>query len=1371
MKARSLSVCVDVYQPWSRLSLVEVAAQCLKTNPPKTERDTSEAGLSVVMAGIHQSACQYASVLLRDQTFSPQTFLEFMAHFHHLCKHLHTQHQSRANRLAAVLSRLDVMSSAAARYKQNLVKLQEEVLETQQRELELLSALDHQRILLEEAQESCVVEENKLYDLEEQISHAHKQVVPVLLSGLKLLSCLNPCDLEEVRHYRDPPEGVVRIMDAVCLLFNRPPGWESAKQLLGQDHFFQELEFFERCSVTAERLQQLALMVHSPQFVPESVQEVSRACESLCLWVKAVFQCCCMQQQLELKQQLEATARHTRAKLNCLTLQKNEAKRRQEEGKIQLEGVREKLKETEKRMQTAERSEREAAAAVEKMETLFTEWRAAEQEAESDHKSLSGDALLLAAIISYLSPFGPDTRSELLNKWRDLSQTGSIKLTLDDPRTPLFTPHASSSSYPPLGFFPIPVSERLPVGRVLGGLQESFPNERMLVKLLLSGNTKRDWVQRWNLLTDTQKHLDILSNSCIHTGEKASLEKETECETVLSADDPDLMHKLDQAAEEGLRVLVTHVERLTPTPRFLERLSRPAGCFLPGLEHLVQPPHPEFCLLLSTDLPAHLLHTEIHPSVLSLVAVLDLSLSSAEIQQLMLTQLLQNKRKKLLRRHSQLQSDKQLLEHKLISEQEFLLDSILQSDSPLLQELLSEELQHHDVLLKAPRNLVKLASTFYQALQELSRLSSDYCFPLQGFISALQEAFIVEGCEVELSNRLVEKLLHHYRPSLYSAHLPALELLLSLALLQHHSRGILLKTLLPHSLQGLNQDMAVYHRPLLGGRETPYIGNPKALYQFLRKHEGPVILTSPNQRGEERTSIHPLNLIHSLAHCGEDTQVQVRVVSFGADREVILSHLNTAATDGHWLVFNNCQLLETWDTQVTTHIHQLISSGATPDSPELQTVVYNSGECIYLHTSVRAMCALPLVVSSCLDLKEQLILSFQQLHSFTQRPSLSGVSSEDMELLMNAAVFHSVILQRHKHRGGRHSWTQEDFLSLVEALLSVATLCQDKAKALQCIAVHLVHGAHVLDSSDREEVDSIAKIFLSGEPHFLSDIIKNTRHFEPSDLLHVLDSESLSDLQLLGFTPDVETDILKNKSLRLNTLLQISQNPPGSKRSSYTQITPSSSSSLLFFRDRLQAVKTFLSHRNLHHCTPSSPEVSHLERRAELLAVYLQHHASSDPPGAFRLSAFRNPRGFLQALRREAALKHCRNISDITLQYQVLSDSSHSLPLDAVYLCGLELRGASWDMQSAALQDSLQPRSLPLVCVKANVRISNRVEKSSDLQEVPPPAASQLPVYLCPLLLHDEGSEDANIIAKIPLYAKLSPVLCSLRRVRLVSLL
>lgn len=65
------------------------------------------------------------------------------------------------------------------------------------------------------------------------------EVEPVFFSGLKILNCLNSPDLDEVRHYRDPPEGVVKIMDAVCLLFNRPPGWASVKQLLGQSNFFQ----------------------------------------------------------------------------------------------------------------------------------------------------------------------------------------------------------------------------------------------------------------------------------------------------------------------------------------------------------------------------------------------------------------------------------------------------------------------------------------------------------------------------------------------------------------------------------------------------------------------------------------------------------------------------------------------------------------------------------------------------------------------------------------------------------------------------------------------------------------------------------------------------------------------------------------------------------------------------------------------------------------------------------------------------------------------------------------------------------------------------------------------------------------------------
>lgn len=56
------------------------------------------ASLSVAMAGIHQSAVQYASVLLSAHPFSPQTYMEFIACFGYLYNLLHEHRQSQASR-------------------------------------------------------------------------------------------------------------------------------------------------------------------------------------------------------------------------------------------------------------------------------------------------------------------------------------------------------------------------------------------------------------------------------------------------------------------------------------------------------------------------------------------------------------------------------------------------------------------------------------------------------------------------------------------------------------------------------------------------------------------------------------------------------------------------------------------------------------------------------------------------------------------------------------------------------------------------------------------------------------------------------------------------------------------------------------------------------------------------------------------------------------------------------------------------------------------------------------------------------------------------------------------------------------------------
>ncbi|XP_067352664.1 dynein heavy chain domain-containing protein 1-like isoform X2 [Channa argus] len=1602
-KALTLSCCVEVYQPWSKQSLVEAAAQCLRSINQKMKREGSESSLPVAMAGIHQSACQYASILLKAQPFSPQTFMDFIACFGYLCKHLQNQ-QHQANRVSSVLAHLDAINIAAENYKKNLQRLQEKVAETQQRKQELHRAVDDQKNLIEEFEKKCIVMENELDQLEEQINQASMEEKTIFQAGLNILKCLNPSDFEEVRHYRDPPDGVVKIMDAICLLFNHPPGWESSKQLLGKSNFFQELEFFDRCSLTCEQLQQLGEIVHSPQFVPESVREVSKACESLCRWVQALYEYCCMQSQLSVKRELETLALKVQGQLHLTRQQKKNAYYDLQDIEPRLHVVQNDLEVQLVELRKYESMNKEATAIAQEVEIQIRNWKAAAQEIVRHNENLAGDALTLAAVIAYLGPFPPDIRTELLSKWRELCQRGSININPQDLRTSLFSHSDPATPHPPRGF-PISVSERLqqPLGQALGlnewQLQDTV-SARLLVQLLLWGY-RNIWVQRWPLLADTQQHLERGFQSWPVTGENAKLEMEWEM--VVSASDPELLEKLDQAAVQGLRVLVTHVEHLVPSTQFLERLVRPLQ------KQHVQSAHPKFCLFLSTCLPARMLSSDIHPSILAQVHVVDLSLSSEEIQELMLTQLPQPECKKLLNQHLQLQNEKQLLQEKLFKEKDALMDFILQSNTSLLQDSdflpcmavrqesmeklrteihqLCKELEYHRVLVAAPRKLPRLAAALYQALQELSRLSPTYYFSLHSFISVMQDAFTVKGKPIiphtfgntlgdpvpEITNRMVAQLLVHYRPCLFKSHFAVLKLLVSLTLLQYnelcsegerlaflrglqdpdhpgsnveshppsqsasestsslpnwipphihpdllclekipsfkgliaslctspiqwqeylhfpsstatevvpcrsHShlsllqRALLWKTIIPNGLEGLAEAITTCLLCLPGqtaGSQVPNSGNPEALSNYLVKHKGPIILSFPSQRGDSWTSVQPYYLITKLAHCVQQSKkMQIRVISFGAlyDRESMLSALDKAVNHGHWLVFNDCHLLDQWDDKVVAHLSQLIASVKDeqhlvhPDFRLWFITQENISHCI---PGELRIWALPLVCDSPLDLKEELSCSLRQVASTIQCQSQLDVTADNTELL-SCAIFHSVLLQRQTYKylgqGRIYHWSQEDLLALVDAYISIARLCDNKTTALHYIAVSLLHGGHVLDSEDLEVVESVAKTFISrvsplwcSGPKTLLNIVSNYSHFDLSELLRIVDqslqdSANSSDPVMLGFSADVADEIIKINSHNLNLLLQASQTPLGTSRSVYPQLMkPSILPTYSHARDRLRALKSYIAAANLAstvknaEAVPQSPlrdflqdewedlidlvsslfsqlqepfqcsaltfasllkltDLSRLERRAELLSAYLWHHNTPDPPGAYRLSAFKNARGFLVAVIREAAKINYKQISDIELHFQVQSNSTcpASHPMDTVYLCGLELRGSSWDTQLEALRDTgghcgtrTHSCLMPLVCVKAQVRIKKTAQVAFPCQstfltnihniqvsDASPSAAFELPVYHCPLYFDEEqetgdwGLADVNMITKVPLHAELNPVLCSLRRVRLVSIL
>lgn len=184
-------------------------------------------------------------------------------------------------------------------------------------------------------------------------------------------------------------------------------------------------------------------------------------------------------------------------------------------------------------------------------------------------------------------------------------------------------------------------------------------------------------------------------------------------------------------------------------------------------------------------------------------------------------------------------------------------------------------------------------------------------------------------------------------------------------------------------------------------------------------------------------------------------------------------------------------------------------------------------------------------------------------------------------------------------------------------------------------------------------------------------------------LLEVVDallkgSTDRQDYLWLGFGADVATEILQMQSHWLNVLLQALHSPLGRQQCL--------SAEQVHFRERLQALKASMTNRTIAPGSASGGPLQDflqseweqlwdlvsallsqseaadwskemhlrdLERRAELLSAYLWHHDSADPADAYRLAAFKNPRGFLVALMRQAAQIHHKYISDITLCFQV----------------------------------------------------------------------------------------------------------------------
>jgi dynein heavy chain, axonemal len=430
---------IDWFDKWPRSALSSVANEFLS----EVELGSKETNAMVceACANVHLSVNQYSDKFfeeLRRKVYtSPKSFLDLINLYTGMLAIKREELGILKDRLTIGVKKLDDTNSIVLNLQQELTKKQPILVQAQKDAADLIVVVTKEKADAAIVQENVEKEEaivgKQAGEVEVLANDAQADLdkaMPAFNNALKALATLKKDDITEIKGFANPPDAVKVVLEAVCLLLGSPTDWKSAKGVMSQSNFLQQLKDYDKDNIEPKICKKLQKYIDHPLLVVEVVAKKSLAAKSLAMWVHAMDVYSKVAKSVGPKKEMLA-------KLNAELDAANAALKEKQD---QLAAVIAKVDALKQQLDDtlAKKQELEAEAQLTKDRLVRADkltsglkeegerWRVSVGTLGDEITALIGDVFMGAACISYYGSFTGLYRVDMIDDWVSLCKTKEI---------------------------------------------------------------------------------------------------------------------------------------------------------------------------------------------------------------------------------------------------------------------------------------------------------------------------------------------------------------------------------------------------------------------------------------------------------------------------------------------------------------------------------------------------------------------------------------------------------------------------------------------------------------------------------------------------------------------------------------------------------------------------------------------------------------------------------------------------------------------------------------------------------------------------------------------------------------------------------